>query len=154
MKTMDTRKAGIRMGLMMGGTISFVNSLIGTLSSGRFTLGGFLLSFLVSFLVSFGLGLLVPIKRISDALIRKMGLKLGTLKARLLEALVSDLVYSPLMTFVMVYLAYSQAVAHGARIAFGPMLLKSECISFVSAFILSFVLSPIYSRLAFRNIER
>lgn len=139
------------MSLMIGGTISFVNSLVGTLSSGRFTFGGFLLSFLISFLIGFGLGLLIPIKKIGDTLIRKNGLQPGTRKARLLEALVSDLVYSPIMTFVMVYLAYSQATSHGAKIPFGPMLLKSECISFVAAFILSFLLTPFYTKLIFKK---
>ena len=148
------KKAEIKMSLLMGGTISFINSLIGILSSGRFTVGGFLKNWLLSFLISFVLGLVVPIRKISSSLIRKKGLKPGTLKARLLEALVSDLVYSPVMTFVMVYLAYRQAVAHGAKISFLPMLLRSECIAFVSAFILSFLLAPVYSRLAFRNMER
>ena len=78
------------MGILMGGTISFVNSLIGTLSSGRFTVGGFLNSFLISFVISQILGLIIPIKKISDSLIKKLDLQPGTLKARIVDALVSS----------------------------------------------------------------
>ena len=144
---MDNRKMGRMMGILMGGTISFVNSLIGTLSSGRFTFGLFLNSFLISFVISQILGLIVPIKKISDFLIQKMNCQPGTWKARIIDALVTDLVYSPLMTFIMVYMAYSQATAHGAKIPFGPMLLRSECISFVVAFFLGLFLSPVYLKL-------
>ena len=150
----DMRKAGMKMSLLMEGTMSFVLSLIGMLSAGKFTPAGFLKSFLISFAISLVLGMLVPMKKISDGLIKKFSLKPGTLKARLLEALVSDVVYSPVMTFIMVYMAYSQATAHGAKIPFGPMLLKSECISFVAAFILSFILTPLYTRLVFKKPDR
>ena len=137
----------------MGGTMSFVLSLIGMLSAARFTVPGFLKSFLISFSISVVLGMLVPIKKISDSLMKKSNLKPGTLKARLLEALVADVAYSPVMTFIMVYMAYRQASAHGAKIAFGPMLLKSECISFLAAFILSFVITPLYTKLVFKKPE-
>ena len=147
------KRAEIKMSLLMGGTMSFVLSLIGMLSAGRFTVPGFLKSFLISFAISVALGMLVPIKKISDSLMKKSNLKPGTLKARLLEALVADVAYSPVMTFIMVYMAYRQASAHGAKIAFGPMLLKSECISFLAAFILSFVITPLYTKLVFKKPE-
>ena len=151
---MDNRKIGYLMGILMGGTISFVNSLIGTLSSGRFTVGGFLNSFLISFVISQILGLIIPIKKISDSLIKKLDLQPGTLKARIVDALVTDLVYSPLMTFIMVYMAWSQATAHGAKIPFGPMLLRSECIGFAAAFFLSLFLSPVYLKLLMKNNKK
>ena len=137
----------------MGGTMSFVLSLIGMLSAGQFTVPGFLKSFLISFAISVVLGMLVPIKKISDGLMKKFDLKPGTLKTRFLEALVADVAYSPVMTFIMVYMAYRQASAHGARIPFGPMLLKSECISFVAAFVLSFIITPLYTKLIFKKPE-
>lgn len=151
---MDNRKIGRLMGILMGGTISFVNSLIGTLSSGRFTVGGFLNSFLISFVISQILGLIIPIKKISDSLTKKLNCKPGSLKARIADALVTDLIYSPIMTFIMVYMAWFQAKAHGADIPFGPMLLKAECISFVAAFFLSLFLSPVYMKLLMKNNKK
>ena len=145
------KKAGLKMSLLMGATMSFCLSLIGNLSSGNFTLRGFLTSFLISFAISFLLGLLIPMKKISNSLISRYGLEPGSVKARLLEALVCDLSYSPLMTLVMILFAYHQATSHGARIAFLPMLLKAEAISLVAAFILSYLITPIYSRLIFKK---
>ena len=90
-------------------------------------------------------------KKVSDGVLRKCDAKPGTLKARILEALVSDVLYSPLMTLVMVYLAYREAASHGARIPFGPMLLKSEIISFITAFILSFILTPVFMKIVMKR---
>ncbi len=151
---MDNRKIGYLMGVLMGGTISFVNSFIGTLSSGRFTAGSFLKSFLISFMISQILGLIIPIKKISDSLAKKLNCRSGTWKARIIDALVTDLIYSPIMTFIMVYMAYSQAKAHGADIPFVPMLLKAECISFVAAFFLSLFLSPVYMKLVMKQNKK
>ena len=148
---MDMKKAGCQMSLLMGFSMSCILTLIGLLSAGKFTVIGFLSSLLISFVVSVIIGMIIPMKNISDGLLKKFNLKAGTLKARVLEALVSDVLYSPLMTFVMVYLAYRQAVAHGARISFGPMLLKSEIISFIAAFVLSFVLTPVFMKFVMKK---
>ena len=95
------KKAEIKMSLLMGLSMSFVLSLVGMMSAGQFTVPGFLRSFLISFAISMILGLIIPVRRISTAILIKTGIKPGTLKANLLEALVSDLAYSPIMTFIM-----------------------------------------------------
>ena len=148
---MDMKKVGQEMSILMGASMSFVLSLVGTLSSGNFTWQSFLLSFFISFLLSLILGLAIPVRSIVEVAIRRLGLKHGELKARLLESLITDLVYSPIMTFLMVYIAYRQAVSHGARIHFAKMLLKSELTSFIIAFILSFVLSPVFLKLVMKR---
>jgi len=144
---MKRKNAALIMGLLMSITMSFVLSLIGNLSSERFTLKGFLISFLVSLLIGLVIGRFIPMKQISDSLIGRYQLKIGSVKARLLEAAVSALSFSPLMTFLMVSMAYRQAVSHGAVIPFGPMLLKAEILSTLCAFVLSFILTPVYVRL-------
>ena len=148
---MNMKKAALRMSLMMGLSMSFVLSMIGLLSAGKFTIGSFISSFLLSFAVSMVLGFLIPMKKASDSLISKLKLRHGTLKTRLFETLISDLIYTPAMTFLMVCLAYRQATAHGARLQFFPMFLKSLCISFIAAFILIFVLTPIFMKIAFKR---
>lgn len=148
---MDMKNKGRKMSLLMGVTMSFVLSLIGNLSSGRFTLKGFLTSFLISFVIGLVLGSIVPMKRISDSLLKKTGCRPGSVKARLLESLVPSLVFSPIMTFIMVYIAYSQATAHGAQLNFLPMLLRSEIISIVCAYILSFIITPVYMKMIFKD---
>ena len=148
------KQATMKMSIMMSVTMSFVLSLVGNLSSGRFTLPGWLSGFLISLVIGLVIGLVIPLRKISDALIRKANAASGSLKARIIESAASALIYTPLMTFIMVYMAYRNATAHGAPLQLGPMLLRSECISIVAAFILSFIITPVYSRIAFKNVRR
>lgn len=148
------KKAAMKMSIMMSVTMSLVLSLVGNLSSGRFTLQGYLTSFLISLCIGLIIGFVIPLREISETLCRKANAAPGTLKARVLESLASALAYTPLMTFIMVFMAYKTATAHGAQLQFLPMLLKSECISIIVAFILSFIITPIYSHIAFGNVKR
>ncbi len=102
-KTM--RKMGLSMSMLMGLTMSFVLSLVGTLGSGHFTVPGWIRSFVVSLVISLILGFIVPMKKVSDAACAKLNLPLRTMKARLLSALISDLIYTPLITVIMVSIA-------------------------------------------------
>ena len=140
--------AGRRMSLMMGAAMSFGLSLTGNLSSGSFTLPGFLKSFLVSLVISLILGFLVPMGPLTQFLDRKLGLRPGQLSTRCFNALVSDLIYTPIMTTIMTLLAHRQATAHGANIPFWPMLGRSLAISLVVGFVLAFVLTPVFARIA------
>ena len=123
------------------------------ISAGQFSIPGFLKSFVISFLISLLLGQLIPARRISDSLLGKYELKPGTLKARLLESLVTTLTYSPVMTLIMVWMAWRQAVSHGARIPFGPMLVKSEFISLIGAFVISFLAAPVWVSLVMKKVN-
>ena len=147
----DMKIAGMKISLLMGLTMSFCLSLIGMLSSGQFTVPGFLKSFAISFVISTVLGLLLPIKKISTSLCKKHGLAPGSVKGRIVDALITDLLYSPIMTLIMVYMAWKQATSHGARIPFGGMLLKAEIISFVAAFILGYAVAPVYESLIMKE---
>ncbi|MCR4633945.1 MAG: hypothetical protein K5648_07470 [Erysipelotrichaceae bacterium] len=151
---MNRNDAGLKMNLLMGATMSFVLSSIGLLSSGNFSLPAFARSFPISFALSFLLGSLIPMRKITDALLKKRDLSPNSLEARVLSALVSALVYSPVMTFVMVFLAYRQAVAHDTLIPFLPMLLRSELISLAASFVLSFLITPFYARLIFNDLQK
>lgn len=141
------KHTGRVMSILMGLTMSFMLSLLGMVSAGTFTLPGFLKSFLISFLIATAIGLLIPVRKIAGTLAKKSGAAPGSVKGRVIEALATDLMYSPLMTFIMVYMAYRQATAHGAKIPFGGMLLKSEIISFIAAFLLSYLLPPVFVKL-------
>ena len=89
--------------------------------------------------------------RITTDLIRKLKFQKGSLKCRLFETLISDLLMSPLMTLIMVCFAYRQAVSHGAEIPFGPMLLKAEILSFVVAYVALFFLTPLFLKYSLKK---
>jgi hypothetical protein len=152
-REMEMKKAGMRMSVLMGASMSLILSLIGLLSAGQLNLRSLLVNFVISFAISFLIGMVIPMRKISNALIGRMKFQPGSLKARLSDALISDLCYSPLMTFIMVFIAHRQAVSHGARIPFLPMLLKSECISLIAAFIAIYLLSPVLMKIAFRGVQ-
>ena len=140
---MNMKKVGQEMSVFMGLCMSFVLTAVGLITSGHFTLIDFLLNFVISFLLALILGLAIPVRSIVEVTVRKLGLDHEGFRARLLDALITSLIYSPIMTFLMVYIAYRTAVAHGARITLGPMLMKAELICLPVAFVLGFILSPI-----------
>ena len=142
------KNVGRKMSLMMGTTMSFFLSLVGNLASGRFTLPGFLLSFVASFAISLVIGFLVPMGRVTAAVDKKLRLLPGRLSTRCVNALISDLIYSPIITLGMVFMAWRRATAQGARIPFLPMFLRSLAISLAVGFVLAFVLTPIYMKIA------
>ncbi|MBO7703586.1 MAG: hypothetical protein J6S26_03990 [Solobacterium sp.] len=148
--------AGRYMSLMMGVTISFVNSLLGNLLSGHFTIPGFLVSLAVSLAVSFLIGMIVPMGKVNQALDQKYGLKPGEMKQRIAHTLVSDCIYTPIMTLVMTTLAWRNAVKQGAAIPYLPMFLRSLVVSFFAAFVIIFIVEPIYLKKAMKlaGIER
>ncbi|MGN0665316.1 MAG: hypothetical protein ACI4KF_02185 [Huintestinicola sp.] len=103
------RKMGLSMSMLMGLTMSFVLSLVGTLGGGHFTVGGWVKSFVVSLIISIILGFIVPMKKLSDGACAKCNVPIHSTKGKLLSALISDLIYTPLITIIMVTLAVTGA---------------------------------------------
>ena len=140
------KKMNLQMSLLMAATMSFFLSMAGLISAGKFTVPSFLISFAVSFVISFIIGLFIPMKKIGDSAVEKTGLEPHSLKARLLETLISDLIYTPIMTFCMVFMAYKQASKGGNPPPFGIMFAKSMVISLILAYIIIFIVQPVFLR--------
>ncbi len=105
------KKIGLFMGLLMGVTLSFVMSLIGTLTSGHFTVGSWLISFLISFVISVAIGLIIPMPKLEAAVCAKMKLKPHSFPANAMSALISNTIYTPIMSIVMVLIMVGSANA-------------------------------------------
>lgn len=103
------KKMGLSMSVLMGLTMSFILSLVGTLGSGHFTVPGWLRSFVISLVISLVIGFVIPMKQVSDAACSKAGISVNTTKGRLFSALISDLIYTPLITVIMVSVAITGA---------------------------------------------
>ena len=148
------KKAGRDISLKMAVTMSFFMSLVGTLSSGHFTIPGFLISFVLSFLISLVIGLAIPMGKVTGAACRAMKLDRGTLGARLLESFISNLIYTPIMTFAMVFFAYSMAMKQSGGMAglnYWRMLFPSFLICFVAGYIIIFIVQPIFMKQAMKK---
>ena len=145
------KKIGMQMSILMGITLSFFLSLSGNLLSGHFTIAGFLVSFAVSTMISLVIGFRVPIRKISQQLCKKLNLKPHSLSELCLESLVSDVAYTPIITLIMVFLAYRQAIRQGAQIPFWPMLGKSMLISMIVGYILIFIFMPLFLKIVMKR---
>ncbi len=132
--------------------MSFFLSLIGTGTSGHFSLPGWILSFLISTVISLLIGFIVPMKKVNDQITSKLGLHPGRFSTRIVETLVSDLIYTPLITLCMVFFAYKMAESHGAQLSFLPMFLPSLVICLVAGFLLIFIFTPFYMGLITKNL--
>ena len=144
------KKIGLQMNLLMALSLSFALSLYGNLSSGHFRFPAFLLSFLLSAVISFVIGLLVPMPKLEQKICGKVGADPRSAGGNAVMSLVSDLIYTPVITLAMTGLAYPQAVKHGASVSFGGMFLVSLLISMLIGFVLIFILKPLFLRLVLR----
>lgn len=148
------KSVGMKMSLMMGTALSFCLSLVGNLSSGHFTVPGFLISFAVSLVISLIIGFLVPMGKVTMSLDRKLNMAPDKLSTRCFNALISDLIYTPLITFVMVTMAWKQATSHGAPIPYWPMLLKSLVLTMIVGYVLIFILTPVFMKIAMKGARK
>ena len=64
-----------------------------------------------------------------------------------METLVSDLIYTPIITVIMSTVAYFMATSNGAQIPYVPMLLKSLLVCFLVGYVLIFIFAPLFMRL-------
>lgn len=148
------RKVGRAMSIRMGIAMSFWLSLIGTLTSGHFTPVGFLVSFLVSSVISLIIGFVLPVGKITGGTCEKMGLQRGSIKYRFMESFISDLLYTPVLTLVMVFLAYQAVMKQSggaAKLNFAGMFFPSLGICFVAGFVLIFLIQPIFMKSVFKK---
>ena len=149
------KKIGFRISLGMALLMSFGLSITGNLTAERPPempmmpiIIGFLASFAISFVVSFGIGLIVPMPKVNAALARKFKLQPRTLKAHIIESIVSNLIYTPLMTTVMVSFAYFCLIDPGHKPPFLPMFISSQIICFIVAQVLIFIFEPLIIKMA------
>ena len=98
-------KVGKQMSIYMGVTLSLCLSLVGTLTSGHFTVPALLTGFVVGMVISIALGFVIPVKKLTDAVCEKLEVEENTGAGRCISALVSDVLYTPVITLAMVILA-------------------------------------------------
>lgn len=148
------RKIGIFVNICMGVTMSFFLSLIGTALSGHFSIPAWLISFFISTVVSIIIGLVIPMKKATEGARKALKLKPHSLIARCVESLVSDLIYTPIMTFIMVFFAYRNAISHGApagSLSLGRMFFGSIWMCLAAGFLLAFIFMPIFVKTAMKR---
>lgn len=150
------RMIGVGMSIRMGITLSFFMSLTGTLSSGHFTAVGFIMSFIISTVISLLIGFLIPVGPIAQSVSRALKLKDGSIPARLVETFIYDLIYTPIMTFLMVFMAYQMILKQSGGMVplrLGGMYFRALVLCFIIGFILIYIIQPIFLKSLIKKYE-
>ena len=145
------KTAGRLISMMMGLILSFFQSLAGQLRSGQFTFQGWIVSLALSIAASWLIGYIVPMGKVSKSICRKLKCPEGSLKARIAESAVSDLIFSPFITLANVLLAWRN-IPPQARPPFLPMFLPSLGISLLIGFVLVFIFQPICKKFVLSRV--
>ena len=148
----DQKIIGRIIGGATGIMMSFFLSLYGTISSGHFTIVGFLVSFLFSSVVSIIIGIFVPMKKINDTAVTKANLTPGSIGARCLESFIGDCIFTPIMTTLMVFMAYKRAAKFSPEpIHFAPLLVRQLIACFIIGFVLLLIFSPLIQKVVIKT---
>lgn len=153
----NMRKIGMMMAILMGFTMSLVLSLTGTVSGGHFTVPSWLISFGISFVISLIIGFVVPIKKVGDAVCNKVNVVPESFKGNLVSAFISDLIYTPIITIIMVVIMVGNAAKHapeGHAPSIGQVLPGSLILCFVVGYIVIAIIQPVFLKMLMKNIKR
>ena len=152
------KKSGLIMSTLMALVMSFFLSLINNLLSGKFSFLLFLITLLISFVISFIIGLVVPMPLISMGIAKKMK---GSRAVPFVDALVSDLIYTPIITLVMIIsvrlLVPVLSGASADKVGFPPfiiMFLRSLALCLVIGYVLILIFTPLIKKVAFKGMKK
>lgn len=154
---MDMKKIGRTMNIYMGLTMSAALSIVGTVHGQATSAAGIqfpgiiigiLISFIASLIVSLIIGFIIPMKKVGDGACKAIKKSPDSFAGRLVSSLCSDLIYTPIITALMVALARSQAMkASGGHAQLPPfiiMYLPSLLITFIVGLIIIYFIQPMF----------
>ena len=143
-------------GVFLGVVLSFFLSFVGTLQSGHFSVVALIVSFMCSSILSIIIGIFVPIKRINARCVAKIKKEPGSIPAKLLCALVDDIIFTPIINLLMVFMAYKRALKFGATDMppFRFILLRATAFCVVVGFIVLFFAIPLVEKLVKNAIDK
>ncbi len=133
------RKKAITYSLLMSVSISLFLSLFGLGISGHFTIPGWIVSFVLSTIISIIIGFIVPMKKITMALENKLPSKPAVF---FVSALISDVIYTPIISASMVALA-----ARNAPVPFGILYLRSVIPCFIVCYFVILIFQFAYRKI-------
>ena len=154
------RKIGILMSVYMGVVMSIFMTITGVcvgmlpnVIKGLVPPQAMLLSlisgFFVSFCISVMIGFMIPMHKVTQSVTRNMDEGFGK---RCVETLISDVIYTPAISLVMVAFAYMSNQRQGNEgPSFFVMLIPSLIACFIVGFILIYIFQPIFMRRLMRK---
>lgn len=139
----NIKKINFFMNLYMGLTMSFILSLVGTSTGGHFTVVSWLTSFAVSFILSLIIGFIIPINKISIFFTKSLLEKHKFLLKNIIDSLISNILYTPLLSASMVFLARIK-IPLEHRPPFITLYIPSLIATFIIGWIVIFIVQPLF----------
>ena len=144
---------GPMVGIMTGVSLSLVLSILGPIASGHFHIVAFLVSFLCSSVLSIIIGLFIPVKGIADTVCKKAGADLKKIGGRLLWSLMANLLFTPIISFFMVLMAYVRNSHLDSSISFHVMFVKNLLVSLPVGLIVVVIAMPFLHKMAYKVLK-
>ncbi len=163
---MDERKmrsVGFKMSLYIALTLSLFltitgvcTGMLGQVIAGNIPpmalVGSFISGYVISFLISMVLGILIPMGKVTQAASKNIA---PGLKKRCFESLISDLIYTPVISAAMVGFAYMSNLRDGIQ---GPpyivMLIPSLAACLIVGFVLIFIFQPLFMKKIMKQYDK
>lgn len=155
------RKIGIQMNILMGLAMSLGLSIVGNITGGGqrpvpAIIIGIVTSFILSFIISLIIGFIVPMKKVGDGVCGLFKVSSNAIGGKVVSALASDIIYTPIITAAMTFMAHSMAVKqageHADMVPSWPqMFVPSLIICFIVGFILIFILQPLFLKMLLKK---
>ncbi|MCF0223540.1 MAG: hypothetical protein HUK20_04660 [Fibrobacter sp.] len=126
--------------------MSFWLSLTSVLMSGHFTFGQWMLSFVLSSLTSFVIGFAFPVRKWSGQLCSKWNISTKSFKGLMVITTLSDLIYTPIITTIMVVTMLTHAAKYAPPGAVPPIpqvLVPSLFFSLAIGFVIIAIAHPL-----------
>jgi len=134
------------MNICMGIAMSFVLTLVGSLSSGHFRFQSFIMSLLLSSVISIMLGFVIPVGKINRSINEKFGTGGHGIKARIINSLIADIIYTPILTYIMVgfsLIIMTKNIDVEVEVPFFSTFWKSLKLCFLVGFVVVFLIQPV-----------
>lgn len=153
------RKIMALMAIFMGLIMSFILSLVGTLVGGHFSIPAWMMSFGISLVLSIIIGFVVPVKMLGDKFCKKHNVIPESPKGNFMSALISNLIYTPFLTIVMVstmvLMATKEIPVWQPRLnILLHALVPSLIISFIVGYIAITIFQPLLVRMLIKKIKQ
>lgn len=155
----------IRMGFVMSAIMSIVGSVMGVMEARAHAdsaaqlppfvmmlLPSLLVSLVITSILAIGIGFIVPMKKVNEGV--EKGIKAKGFVLRLIQGLVSDLIYTPLIALIMSFVSTALFAKVPSEVLVPASIgsfLRSCPIEFVLALIAILIVEPILQKSAFKK---
>lgn len=154
--SVQMRKVGFFMNIVMGITMSLILSVHGVLGSGHFSVPSLAISIAISCILALCIGFFLPVRPAREKATAKMKIPVKILVGNIITNLFYVLIITSVLTTVMITMArhgmdMNNVPASVPRPSVLKALPRSLLSSFVVSYVITLILEPLYLKIAFKK---